>query len=212
MNALEVFYVESTVHQIHYIVQVTFSREDLQKYVNGMIRPLLRLHVEPIVKILEQKSKLDFEVNGYVCDTHTLKQSFFIAEELYDWVVTNNKPLPPCRSIVPTTVHLWNHLKGGVDIYSRYISNLGYNHKRLNLYGRLFLRAFKTLLHNACQTNKMFSYRQKFGVEVKSFQTSVQDCLTWEVTLTSFCLLCYVPWIQFSSSRTMQTLIIVPRD
>lgn len=47
MNVLEVFYVESTVHQIHYIVQVTFSREDLQKYVNGMIRPLLRLHVEP---------------------------------------------------------------------------------------------------------------------------------------------------------------------
>ena len=169
-NVFNIFYIESTVNRIVYMAQITYTADELFAYQNGFILPLVKDKIEPLVKLIVQDKEPPADTRfGWAVDWYTVCQNYFLSEKLYR-IATDEGQLVRANSILPTIVHMWNYLKGGVDIYSRYVSNLPNPHRQLKLIGRLNIRVFMTLLHQSNTTFKLFEYRRKFGLEVPSLK------------------------------------------
>lgn len=76
---------------------------------------------------------------------------------------------------------------GGADTCSRNIPNLSYHNKQLNL----FLRAFKNYFITHVKPTRCLIIDKSSVSKSRVFSTSVLECMTWEVTLIFFCLLCW---------------------
>ena len=163
MQESSILYVESTINQIIYVVRVSVPEDVLFSYIKGVINPFIEKLMEPLVHDIcnQNQPSEDFKYDWAV-DWETVTQGYFMSMKLYDEARRIGKPLPRSKGVLPSMVVLWNYLKGGVDIYSRYLSQIPNPHKQLSLYGRLNLRVLKTCLHNANCTWKVFTYEQKF--------------------------------------------------
>jgi len=69
--------------------------------------------------------------------------------------MTNNAPFPAGRRLVPSVIDAWNRIKGGVDVYSRYLKNIKSFHHSLSPKGAWWVRIWLTLIYNAYQSYKL---------------------------------------------------------
>ncbi|EGZ26799.1 hypothetical protein PHYSODRAFT_308431 [Phytophthora sojae] len=69
---------------------------------------------------------------------------------------SRGRPLPPAKHIIPSLIALWNRVKGGIDVYSRYLKNVKSRHTALAPTGAIFLRILMTLIYNAHQSHQLF--------------------------------------------------------
>ncbi|KAJ3085933.1 hypothetical protein HDU96_005148 [Phlyctochytrium bullatum] len=70
---------------------------------------------------------------GFASDGKTIKQTLALWKALNEkWKSTPDVPLPTYRRILPLAISMWNRLKGGVDIMSRYLKNVKANHGKLS--------------------------------------------------------------------------------
>jgi hypothetical protein len=61
-------------------------------------------------------------------------------------------PLPPAKRILPTLVAFWNRVKGGIDVYSRFLKNLKPSHNQLTVDSAIWIRMIMTFIYNAYQS------------------------------------------------------------
>lgn len=99
--------------------------------------------------------KFSTEELGHCGDMSTLHQHLNLWKALNDMVERRGRPLPPARHIIPTVIAKWNRVKGGIDVYSRYLKNVGARHLHLAPLGAIWLRMFMTLIYNAYQTTQL---------------------------------------------------------
>lgn len=58
---------------------------------------------------------------GHCVDMVTLEQTLALWRALVTLTKERQQPLPPAKHIIPTSIALWNHVKGGIDVYLRYL-------------------------------------------------------------------------------------------
>ncbi|KUF96203.1 hypothetical protein AM587_10001032 [Phytophthora nicotianae] len=92
---------------------------------------------------------------GHCVDTATLKQHLSLWRALTTKVETRGRPLPAAHQIVPTVIAKWNRVKGGIDVYSRYLKNVKARHAHLAPLAVIWLRILMTLAYNAYQTTQL---------------------------------------------------------
>ncbi|OWZ09086.1 hypothetical protein PHMEG_00018266 [Phytophthora megakarya] len=84
---------------------------------------------------------------GHCVDMATLKQLLSL------WIVEDRgQPLPPAKHILPTVIAKWNKVKGGIDVYSRYLKTVKARHLHLGPLAAIWMRILITMVYNAYQS------------------------------------------------------------
>lgn len=106
----------------------------------------------------ETASIPEFETEqlGHCVDQATLVQTLGLWRALVKLINERQNPLPPAKHIMPTLIALWNRVKGGIDVYSRYLKNVKSKHFRLTPSATIWLRLLMTLVYNAYQSFLLF--------------------------------------------------------
>ena len=120
------------VGEIIYCAHLVFSEKLLASYKFCLTAILLSCF-EWIGKKAKEIPKEYDELLG---NTHAVDifsfVSFYNVSKAYKCLATNRGPLPLARMIRPTSVIYWNHVKGGVDEFSRTLKVLSYQNTSEN--------------------------------------------------------------------------------
>ncbi|KAG1713297.1 hypothetical protein DVH05_001017 [Phytophthora capsici] len=145
---------------------------------------------------------------GHCIDQATLEQTLMLWKALVKLINDRGEPLPPAKHIIPTLVALWNRVKGGIDVYSRYLKNVKSKHYRLSPTATVWLRMLMTLVYNAHQTFLL--------LQSHSFLTNRTLCTTYKAyqkhkqNLPSFAAFCREAAVALSQRpKAAQPLSIV---
>ncbi|GMF42848.1 unnamed protein product [Phytophthora fragariaefolia] len=101
----------------------------------------------------------DSDQLGHCTDQRTLEQNLTLWKALVKVVDDRRQPPPPAKHIIPTLIALWNRIKGGIDVYSRYLKNVKSKHFRLSPTATVWLRTLMSLVYNAQQSLLCSSYK-----------------------------------------------------
>ena len=146
----DVFYCISSLTKIIYVVRIIFSEVSLRAHsnvLNGIVQTQLRwIYREEEFPTFEGFEKRDFCWAGH---RDAVLFSFKIWKALTERVMRLKEPLPRAHYIRPRLVYLWNTLKGGVDVYSRVMSNNKFHIKGIGSKAEFYIRAFLTAVYNA---------------------------------------------------------------
>lgn len=164
-----VLYIESTTRRIVYAVLVHIPDEVHTSIYISFLNPLYYQFIAPLCQKLDKpynnSTQILRDMNlspGYAGDELTYRQAYLIAAKLFARVIRNGKALEPASKIRPFAVGAWNRLKGGVDVYSRLISNThGCLHNTLPFIGKYMLRNLFTLLMNSHLTIRIFTVKRE---------------------------------------------------
>ncbi|OWZ17712.1 hypothetical protein PHMEG_0008312 [Phytophthora megakarya] len=115
---------------------------------------------------------------GTRVDLHTLEQNLAMWRSLNRIIEERGRPLPAAKHIIPSLISLWNRVKGGIDVYSRYLKNVKSRHIALPPTAAIVLRICMTLVYNAYQSLQL--------VEVQSYQSTAQSFLKNIVSCTTY--------------------------
>ncbi|CEP03823.1 hypothetical protein PBRA_003430, partial [Plasmodiophora brassicae] len=162
------FCISSTTRIIR-VVHVQINVEDRACYLSSLsfIRERYLMWIygdEPV-------PKFDEDEFGHAIDDVTVRQTLQLWRTVTAVVMERGQPLPKGKHILPSLVALWNRIKGGVDVYSRYLKNLHSRHSSLNPVQAIWLRIVMTLVYNAYQSHTM--------CQVNDFLTNEQACQTF---------------------------------
>lgn len=85
---------------------------------------------------------------GFVKDTSSLLINLQLFKAMDKMVLSNGAPIPRAKYIVPKLVAVWNMIKGGVDVYSRYLKNVKVDFSSLHPVSFIVMRLIMTMLLN----------------------------------------------------------------
>ncbi|ETI39264.1 hypothetical protein F443_15139 [Phytophthora nicotianae P1569] len=94
---------------------------------------------------------------GHCGDISTLKQHLSLWRIVVAKTEERGGPLPAAKHIIPSVIAIWNRVKGGIDVYSRYLKNIKPSHEHLPPLAALWLRFLMTLVYNAFQSAQLLS-------------------------------------------------------
>ena len=118
---------------------------------------------------------------GHVKDFHTFQSNWLLFKKRMQLVKERGAPLPEGFRITPILISMWNRIKGGVDVYSRYLKDMKPIHKKLSPTSAWIIRLLLTCAYNAFQayktiksadiikTNISFTQYQKFRTSLITF-------------------------------------------
>ncbi|KAE9360930.1 hypothetical protein PF008_g1533 [Phytophthora fragariae] len=89
---------------------------------------------------------------SHCVDMVTLEPTLALWGVLVTLTKVRQQPLPPAKHIIPTLIASWNRVKGGIDVYSRYLKNVKSKHFRLSPTATIWLRMLMSLVYNAHQS------------------------------------------------------------
>ncbi|KAE9063417.1 hypothetical protein PF007_g29565 [Phytophthora fragariae] len=92
---------------------------------------------------------------GFCGDLEILKQHLSLWRELCKIVDARGKPLPAAKHIIPTLIATWNRVKGGIDVYSRFLKNVRARHQHLPPLAAIWIRILMTIVYNAFQSTQL---------------------------------------------------------
>jgi hypothetical protein len=134
------------------IIHITVTEMDQLVWIN-MIRHIGTKYLDWIYSNHNIPAAfLDKTVLGHAKDKVTLLTNLQLWRAHRAIVRQDSKPLPPAKRILPSVIDFWNRLKGGVDIYSRYLKNCKAQHKKQNPNTVIILRLLTTCVYNAYQS------------------------------------------------------------
>eukprot|EP00644_Phytophthora_capsici_P012550 jgi/Phyca11/113073/e_gw1.23.238.1 len=110
---------------------------------------------------------------GHCVDQQTLLQTFHLWKQLVVIVNNRRKPLPAAKHIIPSLIALWNRVKGGIDVYSRFLKNVKAKHCSLSPTGAIWLRMIMTLIYNAYQSYLLFQVCCAVSLQYSSVSNQV---------------------------------------
>lgn len=148
-------YVEATEIGIEYVVLVQFDDDVLDAYESSAVTEMAKW-MTPFHG-LELNSTLEGDVISF-CDSLELKWATDIdtfTQVVALWVTareivtSSGVPFPHTRRLIPAMIDMWNQTKGGVDVFSKLLSNIKPVHKKLNYHGLIHTRSILSLLTNA---------------------------------------------------------------
>ncbi|KAG1705863.1 hypothetical protein DVH05_002427 [Phytophthora capsici] len=94
---------------------------------------------------------------GHCGDVSTLKQHLALWRIVVAKIEERGGPLPAAKHIIPSVIAIWNRVKGGIDVYSRYLKNIKPSHEHLPPLAAIWLRFLMTLIYNAFQSAQLLS-------------------------------------------------------
>lgn len=154
MDSPQVLFIEATQIKIEYIVLIEFSQPVLRAYRTAIVNPikqkLLWFHsltkdsdLEPLKSEYEKLSD-----PGYAVDFETYTLVVGLCIMLEEFRKGKGKPLGNFKRLLPAIISAWNKLKGGVDVFSRLLSNVKPNHPGQSLHGAYLNRVIMTMVVN----------------------------------------------------------------
>lgn len=81
---------------------------------------------------------------GHCGDVSTLKQHLALWRIVEAKTEERGGPLPAAKHIIPSVIAIWNRVKGGIDVYSRYLKNIKPSHEHLPPLAAIWLRFLMT--------------------------------------------------------------------
>jgi hypothetical protein len=88
------------------------------------------------------------DILGYCRDMDTLETNLSLWKYLNTIRCKLQQPLPPAKRILPTIVSFWNIVKGGIDVYSRFLKNVKQGHNQLQVNSAIWIRLLMTFVYN----------------------------------------------------------------
>ncbi|EGZ08552.1 hypothetical protein PHYSODRAFT_306418 [Phytophthora sojae] len=89
-------------------------------------------------------------------DLDTLLQNLAMWRALNRLIEQRPRPLPPTQHILPSFMSLWSRVKGGIDVYPRYLKNVKLSHASLPPISAIVQRIIMTLIYNSFQSLQLF--------------------------------------------------------
>ena len=102
----------------------------------------------------------DLDDYGYAVDKQTIATNLQLWDKASRMIQRHGAPLPTAKAIVPSMVAFWNTVKGGVDVYSRFLKNIKVSNARLSPTEYINLRMVNTLILNAFHCTQLLSSEQ----------------------------------------------------
>lgn len=149
------FLVYATSSSIIRVVHVVVSSSASQTYCSAL-NAIARGYMGWVYTANSCIPDFDHSQYGHCVDQATLQQTLELWKALVNIIDERQGPLPPAKHIIPTLIALWNKVKGGIDVYSRYLKNVKSKHFRLSPTGAIWLRMMMTLVYNAHQSYMLF--------------------------------------------------------
>ena len=163
-------FVVATSRSVTYAVLVEFNEHHKEQYQNLMDRACTSfLHA-----VTEDRDAGLLPVEfGHAVDKTTFQLWQKLATSLsqrFDLDRESIPPniLPPAHDVVPYSVSLWNHVKGGQDVCSRILKNVKVDFRSLTPRGFIYIRLIMTALMNAHLCNWLLQMENRL---VEEFST-----------------------------------------
>lgn len=154
------FYVVASTTQIVRVVHVKCNKHDISIYIKALKSMIEVANMEWLenenVPLPTYADHLFKDELKHAVDNDTVKKNLQLWRALNKFVVTEGRPVPPGRLILPTVVAYWNRCKGSIDLYSRHLKDVQAKHNKLNATGRIWIRLLMTCIFNAYQSYAMY--------------------------------------------------------
>lgn len=196
----KVLYVEATQEKIVYSTLLSADANLMDNFRATILRPIQERFIQPIFDFLKKQSSrnndnseffLKFNIEPkFAIDGHTYRQAFFLREKIISQAKMPEGPYLPARAIIPAVVDYWNNQKGGVDVVTRLVDNINPMHAKLNMFGRVYLRTFCTMVMNSHLATRLWNVQNdifpfKINQKFESY-TQFKDRLNSRSTLNDF--------------------------
>ena len=140
----------TTYSGIIFVAQLHFSDQIIHSYLYA----LDTLHVGAFEWIGRSARNIPDEYDTLVRDTfasdlQSFSSYYNISLSLKKHIQTTGLPLVPSEMVRPTVLVFWNAVKGGVDEYSRSMTNLTHHNVTQDPLTTVFLRLLMSQVHNA---------------------------------------------------------------
>ena len=146
----QAFYVVASLSRIIRVVHVHILSDTAIAYIAAMSR----VHEYELTWVLQGLSLPEFtrEHMGHAIDLYTIKSSLALWRAINESVRVRGRPFPLGRMIIPSVVAMWNHSKGPIDVFSRFLKNCQARHSKLPPLANIWLRLILSRVYNAFQS------------------------------------------------------------
>lgn len=173
---------------IIYMMMIDFTREELAQYEKLLDQVSTTLDWvygdEPFPSASFGEEGVT--QNGYHVDIHSIRMQLSLWKSTHNFIKNHgNKPLPPCRYIVPSGIAYWNKTKGFVDVMSRLLSHIKIPFKRGGPVLQLIVRFLGIMIVNGHLTTSLLKLTEHDILEEDSYN-DIRQKMSNESTLTDY--------------------------